>query len=218
MWQAASVAVPCVTSNPLIGNYYGINLYDGNAGNDWDVNFSKADCGYGLTQVTDHMRMAGREDGHGGAAWDYQKQRAVALDYTANVAAGVQILVSKWNDTRAAGLKINDGDPAKVENWFFALWAYNSGLHTKAEGTPWGLGWANTPANPEWDAGRLPFMENSAGGEAPSAAARPQNWPYPEKVLGFAAPPPSFLESPGKLVPAFRYAGWSGSNAAARGQ
>src|ERR1044072_4742704 len=27
-------------------------------------------------------------------------------------------------------------------------------------------------------------------GEDPSAAARPQNWPYPEKVLGFAAHPP----------------------------
>ncbi|MER5894312.1 hypothetical protein [Streptomyces sp. NPDC001876] len=213
MWQAGREAVPGVTANPLIGNYYGIDLYDGDSSNDWDVNFAEADCGYGITQVTDHMRMAGREDGHGGAAWDYQKQRAAALDYTANIAAGLQILVSKWNETRAAGMVANHGTTGRPENWYFALWAYNSGFHPdQGNGAPWGLGWANNPANPEWDAGRLPFMENAAGGEDASAAARPQNWPYQEKVLGFAAHPPSFLESPGVMVPAFRPATWNGTN------
>ncbi|WP_329037067.1 hypothetical protein OHT61_10165 [Streptomyces sp. NBC_00178] len=213
MWQAARSAVPGVTANPLIGNYYGIDLYDGDSANDWDVDFAEADCGYGITQVTDHMRMAGREDGHGGAAWDYQKQRAAALDYTANIAAGLQILVSKWNETRAAGMIANHGTSGRPENWYFALWAYNSGFHAnEGNGAPWGLGWANNPANPEWDAGRLPFMENAAGGEDASAAARPQNWPYQEKVLGFAAHPPSFLESPGVMVAAFRPATWNGTN------
>jgi hypothetical protein len=188
MWQASCVAIPGVTSSPLIGNYYGIDLYDGDPSNDWDVDFSKADCGYGITQVTDHMRLAGREDGHGGTAWDYQTQRAAALDYTANIAAGLQILVSKWNETHSAGLIANNGDPIKPENWFYALWAYNSGFHPdQGDGSPWGVGWANNPANPEWDAARLPFMENAIGGEDASAAARPQNWPYEEKVLGFAA-------------------------------
>ncbi|WP_143676416.1 hypothetical protein [Streptomyces sp. TLI_146] len=213
MWQAGREAVPGVTANPLIGNYYGINLYDGDSGNDWDVNFANADCGYGITQITDHMRMAGREDGHGGTAWDYQKQRAAALDYTANIAAGLQTLISKWNETRAAGLIANHGTSARPENWYFALWAYNSGFHPKtSDGSPWGLGWANNPANPEWDAGRLPFMENANGDDDASAAARPQNWPYQEKVLGFAAHPPAFLESPGKMVPAFRAASWNGTN------
>ncbi|GAA5039885.1 golvesin C-terminal-like domain-containing protein [Streptomyces siamensis] len=215
MWQAARSAVPGVTASPLIGNYYGINLYDGDTSNDWDVNFAKADCGYGITQITDHMRMAGREDGHGGAAWDYQKQRAAALDYTANISAGLQTLISKWNETRAAGMIANHGTTGRPENWYFALWAYNSGFHPNAgNGTPWGLGWANNPANPEWDAGRLPFMENAAGGEDASAAARPQNWPYQEKVLGFAAHPPSFLESPGVMVPAFRPSTWNGTSEA----
>ncbi|MFC8348786.1 hypothetical protein [Streptomyces sp. NPDC057280] len=215
MWQAGREAVPGVTANPLIGNYYGIDLYDGNTSNDWDINFAKADCGYGITQITDHMRMAGREDGHGGEAWPYEKQRAAALDYTANIAAGLQTLVSKWNETRAAGMIANHGTTGRPENWYFALWSYNSGFHVNAgDGSPWGLGWANNPANPEWDAGRLPFMENAAGGEDASAAARPQNWPYQEKVLGFAAHPPSFLESPGTLVPAFRPATWNGTNSA----
>ncbi|WP_405833752.1 hypothetical protein [Streptomyces sp. NBC_00105] len=212
MWQASRVAVPGVTANPLIGNYYGIDLYDGNPANDWDVNWAEADCGYGITQVTDHMRMAGREDGHGGAAWDYQKQRAVALDYTANVAAGLRILAEKWQQTNGAGLKVNNGNSAKLENWTFALWAYNSGFYPdKGDGSPWGLGWANNPANPEWDAARSPFMEDPLGNEDPADAARPQHWPYQEKVLGFAAHPPAFLESPGKMVPAFINASWNGT-------
>ncbi|MFE0774518.1 hypothetical protein [Streptomyces sp. NPDC058861] len=213
MWQASRVAVPGVTASPLIGNYYGIDLYDGDSSNDWDIDWAEADCGYGITQVTDHMRMAGREDGKGGAAWDYQKQRAVALDYTVNVAAGLQILAEKWNQTSSAGLKVNNGNSAKLENWTFALWAYNSGFYAdKGDGSPWGLGWTNNPANPEWDAGRTPFMEDSFGGENPSAAAHPQDWPYQEKVLGFAAHPPSYLESPGHMVAAFIAAWWNGGD------
>ncbi|WP_206347679.1 golvesin C-terminal-like domain-containing protein [Streptomyces verrucosisporus] len=216
MWQAARSAVPGVTGNPLIGNYYGIDYYDGEPLNDWDINWAEADCGYGITQVTDHMRLAGREDGHGGAAWDYQKQRAVALDYTANLAAGMQILAKKWNQIHDAGLEVNNGNPAKLENWFFALWAYNSGFYPQADagkhGGAWGLGWTNNPANPEWDFGRTPFMEDRLGNESPHDAAHPQDWPYPEKVLGFAAHPPSYLESPGTMVAAFRPAWWNGSN------
>ncbi|MEU0743507.1 hypothetical protein [Streptomyces sp. NPDC006134] len=212
MWQAARSSVPGVTGNPLIGNYYGIDYYDGNTDNDWDVDWSEADCGYGITQVTDHMRLAGREHGKGGTAWDYQKQRAVALDYAANVAAGLQILADKWNQTRRAGLVVHDGDPTKLENWFFALWAYNSGFYENVNGNePWGVGWANNPANPEWDASRTPFMEDALGNEDPADAARPQHWPYPEKVLGFAAHPPAYLESPGTMVPAFRAAWWNGT-------
>ncbi len=211
MWQAARSAVPGVTGNPLIGNYYGIDYYDGNTANDWNVDWSEADCGYGVTQVTDHMRLSGREHGKGGSAWDYQMQRAVALDYAANIAAGLQILVSKWNETRRAQMVVHDGDPSKLENWFFALWAYNSGFYPNVNGNePWGVGWTNNPANPEWDAGRTPFMEDRLGNEDASAAARPQHWPYPEKVLGFAAHPPAYLESPGTMVAAFRAAWWNG--------
>ncbi|WP_236246529.1 hypothetical protein [Streptomyces sp. CC210A] len=211
MQQASRVAVPGVAANPTIGNYYGIDYYDGEPLNDWDIDWAEADCGYGITQVTDHMRLAGREGGKGGKAWDYQKQRAVALDYTANIAAGLQILSEKWNQTRRAGLIANNGDVSKPENWYFALWSYNSGFYPdKGDGSPWGVGWANNPANPEWDAGRTPFMEDFSGTEEPHDAAHPQDWPYQEKVLGFAAHPPAYLEAPGKMVPAFRPASWNG--------
>ncbi|WP_164583293.1 hypothetical protein [Streptomyces sp. SID10815] len=215
MWQAARSALPGETGNPLIGNYYGLQLYDSDPNNDWDIDWSKADCGYGMTQVTDHMRMAGREGDKGGAAWDYQKQRAVALDYTANLAAGMQILTGKWNETRQAGMIVNNGNSAKIENWFFALWAYNSGFYPQADagthGGKWGVGWANNPANPEWDESRTPFLEDSLGNNHYADAAHPQNWPYPEKVIGFAAHPVEGVESPGTTVAGFRAAWWNGT-------
>lgn len=215
MWQAARSALPGETGNPLIGNYYGLQLYDSDQNNDWDIDWSKADCGYGMTQVTDHMRLAGREGDKGGTAWDYQKQRAVALDYTANLAAGMQILTGKWNETRRAGMVVNNGNSAKIENWFFALWAYNSGFYPQADAGnhagKWGVGWANNPANPEWDESRNPFLEDSLGNNHYADAAHPQNWPYPEKVIGFAAHPVEGVESPGHTVAGFRAAWWNGA-------
>lgn len=215
MWQAARSALPGETANPLIGNYYGLSLYDSTEANDWDIDWSKADCGYGVTQVTDHMRLAGRETEKSGVAWDYQKQRAVALDYTANIAAGMQILIGKWNQTRRSGLIVNNGNSAKIENWFFALWAYNSGFYEQADagtnGGQWGVGWANNPANPEWDESRNPFLEDSHGANHYADAAHPQNWPYPEKVIGFAAHPVEGLEAPNTSVAGFRPAWWNGS-------
>jgi hypothetical protein len=214
MQQASRVAVPGVSANPKLGNYYGIDYYDGEPLNDWDIDWAEADCGYGVTQVTDHMRLAGREGG-GLPAWDYQKQRAVALDYAVNIAAGLQILAGKWNQTRRAGMVVNNGDVSKIENWYFALWAYNSGFYPdNGDGSPWGVGWANNPANPEWDAGRTPFMEDALGHENPHDAAHPQDWPYQEKVIGFAAHPPAYLESPGTMVGAFRPAWWNGTDGA----
>ena len=52
--------VPGVTGNPLIGNYYGIDSRR-RPGDDWDIDWAEADCGYGVAQVTDGMRMAGHE-------------------------------------------------------------------------------------------------------------------------------------------------------------
>ncbi|UWG96999.1 cell wall-binding repeat-containing protein [Dehalobacter sp. DCM] len=43
-------------------------------------------------------------------------------DIAFNIAYGAQVLKSKWNMTPVIG----DGDPGKLENWYFAIWAYNS--------------------------------------------------------------------------------------------
>lgn len=209
LWQAPGYAAPGVTGNPLIGNYYGVR-HTGTERERWDPDWDRADCGYGVAQVTDGMRLSDT----GTAGRSSTQQHAIALDYAANVAAGLQILQAKWNETHRAGLTINDGDPSRIENWFFAVWAYNSGFYpekdrfTDGRNGAWGVGWFNNPANPSYPANRKAFHEN------PADAKNPQLWPYPEKVLGFAAHPPSLLESPGVFVPAYRASWWPGEGAA----
>ncbi|MGW8886437.1 SGNH/GDSL hydrolase family protein [Streptomyces sp. NPDC055749] len=216
MWQATRFAAPGTTANSLIGNYYGLKHDEHGQVNDpWLINWKAADCGYGITQVTDGMRLPGKpyEDGEVRPSKPRLYQEAVALDYTANVAAGVNILAEKWNQTRNAGLTVNNGDPKGLENWFFALWAYNSGFYPQSEaganGGKWGVGWANNPANPTYKPNRTPFLENALGGDEYSHAANPQFWPYPEKVIGWAARPLEALEEPGKLVHGYRPAWWT---------
>ncbi|MFB7256110.1 golvesin C-terminal-like domain-containing protein [Streptomyces nojiriensis] len=214
MWQASRVVVPGVTGNPLIGNYYGIKYAaNGQQTDPWGINWAEADCGYGITQITDGMRMHGREKTGEVATLSKLQQEAAALDYTANVAAGQRVLADKWNITNQDGLVVNNGDPKYIENWFFALWAYNSGYYPKAaaasNGGLWGVGFTNNPANPLWKANRTPFLEGPAGANDYSHAKHPQDWPYQEKVLGWAARPLEALESPGKMVAGFREAWWT---------
>ncbi|WP_103513201.1 SGNH/GDSL hydrolase family protein [Streptomyces sp. SM13] len=207
MWQATRTVVPGLTGNPLIGNYYGIKYAsDGTQNDPWAINWSKADCGYGITQVTDGMRKSE-------TSLTADQKEAAALDYTANIAYGADILASKWNDTRKDGLTVNDGKPKHIENWFFALWAYNAGYYPKAaagsNGGKWGVGWTNNPANPLWKENRTPFLENASGADDYSHAANPQHWPYQEKVIGWAARPISAMFKPGDMQAGYRPAWWN---------
>ncbi|MEO3859766.1 hypothetical protein [Acrocarpospora sp. B8E8] len=216
LWQAQRSVQEGETGNPLVGNYYGVNIYDNNPSNDWDVDFSKADCGYGISQQTDNMRKTG-------SSWSADKQKRVAIDYVTNIAAGMSTLASKWNQiwTDTNGLaKINNGDPSKIENWYLAVWAYNSGWHVKADAwgrdannTPnngaWGVGWLNNPANPAYRPDRHPFLNFNSYADA----GHPQDWPYQEKVLGWAAWPiaKTYLDSAGNPVTegGYNYAWWT---------
>lgn len=198
LWQASPHALEGVPGNPLIGSYYGLRDL-------WDIDWTKADCGFGVGQVTDGMRLAGHGK-PGEVIRPLNEQRAIAVDYATNIAAGLRILQSKWNQTYGANIRINDADPARPENWFAAVWAYNSGLNPQATTgnttgcTPgpscddgprhnWGLGWGNNPANPDYPYDRKPFLNGGLGEGSPSDASHPQNWPYPEKVMGWAAYP-----------------------------
>jgi hypothetical protein len=193
LWQASFHVVEGVTGNPLVGSFYGVE--DG-----WGINWGAADCGYGVAQVTDGMRRTGT------GIIDPQKQLAVAVDYATNIAAGIRILQDKWNQTRALGVTVNGGDPARIESWFAALWAYNSGINPQAStgntvgctpgpnctdapgngpGGNYGLGWSNNPARPDFPFNRTPFLDDNNYDDA----RHPQHWPYPEKVIGWAAYP-----------------------------
>jgi hypothetical protein len=205
LWQASKYTLPGVTGNPLVGVFYGNNVAANN-GDLWAVDFTNADCGYGVGQITDGMRLAGRER-PGETALPIAQQRAIALDYAANIAKALDMVSEKWNQTRQGGLTINDGNAKYIENWFFAIWAYNSGYYPQQANQPWGVGWLNNPANPLWDQTRTAFLDGH-----PDHASHPQDWPYPEKVLGFAAHSLDLPDSASTTVTAFRTAWWSASD------
>ncbi|WP_329334502.1 SGNH/GDSL hydrolase family protein [Streptomyces sp. NBC_00663] len=192
LWQAEPGSIPGQMGNPL-ASYAG---FYGHKGDDpasyWKINWANSDCGYGVGQVTDGMRLAGHEK-DGETALPASTQRAVALDYTVNVAASLYILADKWNELHESNqtITVNNDDPAKPENWFAALWNYNLGFNPRSAETQngnWGLGWYNNPANPAYPPDRDPFMDMSVDpGNWPWDAAHPQYWPYEEKVLGWSA-------------------------------
>lgn len=192
LWQAESGAIPGQMGNPLaaVDGYYGHDT-SGTTADYWKIHWDDSDCGYGVGQITDGMRLAGHEK-TGETSLPPEKQKAVALDYAVNIAAAVNILADKWNEVHTDGQKVtvNDDDPSRVENWFTAVWNYNLGFNppTPHSTGPWGLGWYNNPANPiykkSWG---HPFMDTSVDPDANHDAAHPQDWPYEEKVMGWSA-------------------------------
>ncbi|MGW1620867.1 golvesin C-terminal-like domain-containing protein [Streptomyces sp. NPDC002172] len=192
LWQAEPGAIPGQMGSPLaaVDGCYG-HQSGGSLADFWTIHWDKSDCGYGVGQVTDGMRKAGYEK-PGEKSKDVTTQRAIAIDYTTNIAASLYILADKWNEVHQSGqtITVNNDDPAKPENWFTAVWNYNLGFNKKADaGTNgnWGLGWYNNPANPVYPASRLAFMNTDLDPLAAKDAAHPQNWPYEEKVMGWAA-------------------------------
>ncbi|WP_234341549.1 Tat pathway signal protein [Streptomyces sp. NRRL S-646] len=192
LWQAESGAIPGQMGSPLaaVDGFYG-HQTGGSLSDYWRIHWDDADCGYGVGQVTDGMRMAGHEKKDEKARAP-EEQRAIAIDYATNIAASLYILADKWNEVHTSGqtVTVNNDDPAKPENWFTAVWNYNLGFNkASAAGTNgnWGLGWYNNPANPVYPAGRLAFMDTDLDHNANQDAAHPQNWPYEEKVMGWAA-------------------------------
>jgi len=197
LWQASFHAVDGSAGNPLTSSgFYGIKA-SGSA-DPRHINWSKTDCGYGVGQVTTGMRAEDTGQVAAGITWDATKQKAVALDYATNVSAALRILQDKWNQTRSAGLVANNGDPRYIENWWFAIWAYNTGFYPQEGSEPWGVGWANNVANQDYPADRQMFLtaplDVPAHGDEPAVddqtgldnAKHPNHWSYPERVVGFA--------------------------------
>ncbi|GAA3832263.1 hypothetical protein GCM10022403_076770 [Streptomyces coacervatus] len=196
LWQAESGSIPGQMGNPLaaVDGYYGHERDPASPDAYWNINWDKSDCGYGVGQVTDGMRLKGHEKPHE-TSLAPAVQKAVAVDYATNIAASLKILADKWNEVHKTGqtITVNNDDPARPENWFTAVWNYNLGFNPPSEASKhnghWGLGWYNNPANPLYkNSWNHPFMDTSVDGpEANRDAAHPQDWPYEEKVMGWAA-------------------------------
>jgi hypothetical protein len=134
------------------------------------------DCGYGVGQVTSGM--------HVGETPAFDRAR-VASDATYNLATSTQILADKWRATNCVG----DNQPAIVEDWYVATWAYN------------GLAFVNNPNNPNYDANR-PVCDPQAG-----CAGRP----YQERIWGWMEHPPT-PQHWAPLAPAYPNRGDIGSS------
>jgi hypothetical protein len=168
-WDQASPHAPRgAAGNPLIANYYGTDPTF------TTIDYSQADCGYGAGQVTSFMTAADTSE-------PQSIKDKVALDYAENVAASITILAGKWNQLRGSGIVVGSGDPSQLEDWYFAIWAYNTGVHPNpGNGNPWGLGWVNNPINPTFPPDRQPFLRTTM-----DDAMTPDQWPYQEQVFGW---------------------------------
>lgn len=193
LWQASWRVVDAMAGNALNSSgFYGIHWENPDP---TTIDWSQHDCGYGAAQLTTGMHMDDTDEVVNGVLMTYTKQKAAVIDYATNIAAGLRILQSKWNETRNAGLIANDGNPQYLENWWLAIWAYNTGFYPdQGGGQPWGLGWSNNPASPLYPADRQMFL--TAPLDHPDVdppdqvgydnAKHPNHWSYPERVIGWA--------------------------------
>ena len=120
-----------------------------------------ADCGYGLMQVT-----SGMQNVSGAPSLD---QAMIGGHYAYNIARGAQILAGKWNAAPEYRPIMGNRDPHVIENWYFALWAYN------------GFAYRNHPLNPGYNTNRPPY---DCQGDTP------RDYPYQELIFGCVANPP----------------------------
>jgi hypothetical protein len=138
------------------------------------------DCGHGIMQITTGMTVplgSGQQPTDG--------QVSIATHYANNIARGAAILADKWNrapeERPIAGTDTN-GDPALIENWYFAVWSYNGF-------TGPGSRMSNHPADPGF--GSWPRAAYRCDGQQ----AR-NRYPYQELVWGCMAAPPVLSGQP----------------------
>lgn len=137
------------------------------------------DCGHGIAQVTTGMTVPTGEAGRGSP-----QQALVATHFAYNVARGAAILADKWNkapeELPIAGTDTN-GHPGLLENWYYAIWAYNGF-------TGPGANRSNHPLDPIYAAWPRPAY--SCGPSGDGKGHNRAKYPYQELVIGCATHPP----------------------------
>jgi hypothetical protein len=137
------------------------------------------DCGHGITQVTTGMTVPQGENGRASP-----QQALTATHFAYNIARGAVILANKWNDAPelrpVAGTDTN-ALPQVVENWYYAVWAYNGFTGPGADRS-------NHPMDPIY--GSWPRAPYSCGAQGDGKGHNRANYPYQELVFGCASNPP----------------------------
>ena len=117
------------------------------------------DYGYGTMQITDGMAGAAGPTGTRPVA----TQTRIIGDYAYNIGFGARMLAQYF----VAEPAINERDPTAVEDWYYALWAYN--------------GWYSNNPNGSWARIGTP-------------AQNPNTFPYQERVYWWVQHPPTDSE------------------------
>lgn len=133
------------------------------------------DCGHGIMQVTTGMTVPLGADNQATS-----RQASIATHFAYNIARGAQILAEKWNgapDSRPIVGTDTNSDPQIVENWYYAVWAYNGFTGPGAQ-------ISNHPADPRF--GGWP----RAGYRCDGTQSR-NRYPYQELVWGCMRQPES---------------------------
>ena len=131
------------------------------------------DCGHGIMQVTSGMTTPLGADGNASP-----RQASIATHFAYNIARGAQILAEKWNgapEQRPIVGTDTNSDPALVENWYYATWAYNGF-------TGPGANISNHPLDPSF----APWPRPAYACDGQQARNR---YPYQELVWGCMARP-----------------------------
>jgi hypothetical protein len=241
--QASMHVIQGQTSNPLTSfNWYG-NWADGGTLDTGLIDWSNSDCGYGIAQITSGMCLAQGQNTDPECEYQaplpYDDQLAIAVDYQANIAEATELLIDDWNELWADDIQPDgytesygvSSSANYIDNWYMAVWAYNSGLEPGSSEygnttgcTPgpsctdgngdWGLGYADNPINPAYPPDR-PTYPGSSSSPAPGGGtysldwdmSHPQYWPYQEKVLAYAYDSITLWDySQGQDVQAYAYA------------
>jgi len=132
------------------------------------------DCGHGIMQVTTGMTTP-----LGANNQPSDTQALTATHFAYNIARGVKILGSKWNNApESAPIMGTDtnSSPEIIENWYYATWAYNG--FTGA-----GSSSSNHPLDPVFAWPRTPYQCNGSQSH--------NQFPYQELVWGCIKNPPS---------------------------
>jgi hypothetical protein len=112
------------------------------------------------------------------------EQALVATHFAYNIARGAVILANKWNDAPElrpiAGTDTN-ALPNLLENWYFAVWAYNGFTGPGADRS-------NHPMDPIY--GSWPRPGYSCGTTGDGKGHNRANYPYQELVFGCVSNPP----------------------------
>ncbi|MGI8927002.1 MAG: hypothetical protein ACR2HN_10200 [Tepidiformaceae bacterium] len=143
------------------------------------------DCGYGLGQIT-----TGMSNNSGTASG---RQALIGTHFLFNLAEGVRILADKWNSAPRYRPIAGNGDPAALEDWYYAIWSYNgfaAGNHPLYD-TDHTMEWADHYLNPS----RNPLRGEVYHCYDPSAPGSGQfgygDYTYPERVYGCVRYPPT---------------------------